>query len=175
MGDAVMLHVVDASRALCLAECIVGELGQRNGALGVRVGVHTGPAVQRGEDWFGATVNVAARVAAEAVADELLFTRATAEAGAAHLATRTPIELGPRSLKNVSEPVELLALTSPDTTPDLTVDPVCRMRLTPQGASVERVLDGEVLRFCSTGCAETFDRRPGLFAGRAARVPLPRG
>jgi len=32
----------------------------------VRVGMHTGPAVERGGDWFGATVNLAARVSAAA-------------------------------------------------------------------------------------------------------------
>ena len=56
MGDAVMLHVADAERALCLAECAVGELGARHGELGVRVGMHTGPAVHRHGDWFEATV-----------------------------------------------------------------------------------------------------------------------
>ena len=44
------------------------------------MGVHTGPAVERERDWFGATVNVASRVADLADADEVLVTRATFEA-----------------------------------------------------------------------------------------------
>jgi hypothetical protein len=32
---------------------IIEEVGTRHGALGVRIGVHTGPAVHRDGDWFG--------------------------------------------------------------------------------------------------------------------------
>src|SRR6266511_927086 len=63
IGDAVLLRVPDAASAARLAERIVCDYGARHRALGVAVGMHTGTAVQRGDDWFGSAVNVAARVA----------------------------------------------------------------------------------------------------------------
>ena len=43
--------------------------------LPVRVGVHTGPAVMRGCDWYGSAVNVAARLAAQAEPNQALDQR----------------------------------------------------------------------------------------------------
>jgi hypothetical protein len=39
----------------------------------VRVGVHTGPAVMEGCDWYGSAVNVAARPASEVAPNEALI------------------------------------------------------------------------------------------------------
>lgn len=167
MGDAVLIHVAEAARALCLAACAVGALGAHHGALGVRVGVHTGPAVERDGDWFGATVNVVARVAAEARADEVLLTRATLDA-AQPIGPEHVIEaLGVRRLKNISRPAEIYALRVPDTQGSrMATDPVCRMAVSPVERHVRRRHRGEVVRFCSDACAEIFDRAPSLFADR---------
>lgn len=165
MGDAVMVHVADAERAVCLAECVVGELGARHGALGVRVGMHTGPAVRRGDDWFGATVNVAARVADVAETDEVVLTAATLEAAGPH----DTEALGPRQLKNVSRPVELHALRVRSALAGgLVVDPVCRMAVAPEAAAARVEHQGALLHFCSGDCAATFSRRPELYAQRQA-------
>lgn len=171
MGDAVLVHIGDAARAVCLAECAVGELGSRHGSLAVRIGVHTGPAVQRGADWFGATVNIAARVAAEARADEALLTDATVvAAGAVKLgATITP--LGERSLRNVRSPVVLHSLRpGRPSTLGLRVDPVCRMAVTSVDAPASAVHEGETVFFCSTVCAAVFAESPELFAERLVPV-----
>ena len=58
------------------------------GTLAVRVGAHTGSAVQRDGDWFGAAVNLAARAAATAQRGEILMTEATRSAAGAVLASR---------------------------------------------------------------------------------------
>lgn len=166
MGDAVMAHSRSADRALCLAECAVGELGGRHGALGVRAGAHSGPAVRRRGDWFGATVNVAARVAAQAGADELLVTQAALDAAPSFAQDHYLEQLGPSRLRNVGDPVVLhrLARRRPS---DLVVDPVCRMAVAAD-APVTRLHDGATVRFCSKHCAETFERRPSLYLDRAA-------
>jgi adenylate cyclase len=70
----------------------------------VRVGMHTGPAVCRGGDWYGATVNVAARLCAAAGGGEVLISEATREAAG----RLRRVALGERRLhwlKNVTEPV----------------------------------------------------------------------
>ena len=56
--------------------------GRRGGLLPVRVGVHTGPAVMQGCDWYGSAVNVAARLAREAEPNQALVERRHARGGA---------------------------------------------------------------------------------------------
>ena len=63
MGDGVMIWAPDAARAVALAADTLEDVGTREDLLPVRVGVHTGPAVMCGWDWYGSTVNVAARLA----------------------------------------------------------------------------------------------------------------
>jgi class 3 adenylate cyclase len=77
MGDGVMIWAPDAGHAVALAAHTVEDVGTRPDLLPVRVGVHTGPAVMRGRDWYGSAVNVAARLAAEAEPNEALISAAT--------------------------------------------------------------------------------------------------
>jgi adenylate cyclase len=72
MGDSVMIWAPDPTRAVALAADTLEEVGTRDDLLPVRVGVHTGPAVMCGWDWYGSTVNVAARLASEARPNEAL-------------------------------------------------------------------------------------------------------
>jgi class 3 adenylate cyclase len=104
MGDGVMIWAPDASRAISLAADTVRTIGTRQDMLPVRVGVHTGPAVMRGCDWYGTAVNVAARLAAAAEPNEALVSDATHLAAEANLevALRRPREL---TLKGVSDRV----------------------------------------------------------------------
>jgi class 3 adenylate cyclase/YHS domain-containing protein len=167
MGDAVLAHVADADRGLCLAECVIGDLGARHGELGVRVGVHTGPAVSRGDDWFGATVNVTARVAAEAQTDQALVTSATLTAASDGGAAHRTRPLGPRRLRHVSRPVELHALELPTRLHrGLVVDPVCRMAVDPADRGPRLRHDGADRHFCSAHCAAIFARDPELYTER---------
>jgi class 3 adenylate cyclase len=73
IGEALMLRTGDAA-AIRLGLCIVHDVGAQHGFPLVRVGMHTGPAVEREGDWFGATVNLAARVSAAASGGEALLT-----------------------------------------------------------------------------------------------------
>jgi class 3 adenylate cyclase len=66
IGDALMLRCDDARQALRLGVAIVAELEGVDGFPTVRVGIHTGPAVQRAGDWYGTTVNLVARLCASA-------------------------------------------------------------------------------------------------------------
>jgi adenylate cyclase len=80
MGDGVMIWAPDAAEAIALAKEAVAEVGARADLLPVRVGVHTGPAVMQGCDWYGSAVNVAARLAAAAAPNEALVSAATRDA-----------------------------------------------------------------------------------------------
>src|SRR5918996_1030069 len=111
IGDAVMVRVPEASAAIDLAVRLIGEVGTRHGSLAVRVGVHTGPAVQRDGAWVGAAVNLAARVAAVAERGEVLMTDATREAAGEALSAYEIEQRPSQTFKNILEPVAVHALT----------------------------------------------------------------
>jgi adenylate cyclase len=73
IGDAVMVHSADCHVAVRLA-CRILALSESDGFPAVRVGLDSGPAVRRGRDWYGSTVNAAARVTDVATPGELLMT-----------------------------------------------------------------------------------------------------
>jgi adenylate cyclase len=164
IGDAVMLRVPDAVAAARLAARIVADYGARHRALGVGVGIHTGTAVRRGDDWFGAAVNVASRVADVAAAGEVLLTEATHTAAGGVIAVRSR---GRRSFKHVGEPIALyeLVLDRGDAARALPVDPVCRMAIDPELAIERVVYEGVEYHFCSAECARAFVAAPARYVG----------
>ena len=104
IGDALMLRTDDAAHGMRLGLRIVEELAEVRGFPPVRVGMHTGPAVTRNGDWYGTTVNVAARLCAVAGGGQVLASEATVGAAG----RLRGIEMGePRLhwLKNVTDPV----------------------------------------------------------------------
>jgi class 3 adenylate cyclase/YHS domain-containing protein len=76
IGDALMIRCEEPADAIRLGLGIV-EVGGGHGFPTVRGGLHSGAAVARGADWFGATVNLAARVSALAAGEEVLVSEAT--------------------------------------------------------------------------------------------------
>src|SRR5947209_906477 len=62
LGDAVMIRADNASDAVRLGLRLSSELRAADGYPPVHAGANTGVAVERGGDWFGAAVNLAARV-----------------------------------------------------------------------------------------------------------------
>ncbi len=107
LGDAVMIHGQDATRVVALALRLRRELAAEGGCPPLRMGVHSGSAVQREGDWYGATVNIAARVADAAGAGEILLSLSTRERIAR--AGVTIADRGARSFKNVTAPLALFA------------------------------------------------------------------
>jgi len=107
LGDAVMIHGADAARVVALALRLRREQAEVLGCPPLRMGVHSGSAVQRDEDWYGATVNIAARVADAAGAGEILLSLTTRDRIAR--AGVTIADRGARSFKNVAAPLALFA------------------------------------------------------------------
>ncbi len=163
MGDAMMIVCDDAGAGLSLACFVVDELGRRHAALGVRAGLHTGGAVHRGDDWFGATVNIAARIAAQAVSGEVFFTEATRLAARPEDMGMALRSRGLLKLRNVSEPVWAWTVERRPAAPMLR-DPVCQMQLEP--ARIFGRLDhaGRAYVFCSATCLQTFRAAPAAYA-----------
>lgn len=161
IGDALLIRVTAPGPAIHLASRLAGELGASHRSLGVRVGMHTGTAVQRGGDWFGAAVNLAARVADVAAAGEVVMSAATREAAAGDVSEEQLRSRGPREFKNVSEPVELFVLElDPAGGRSLPIDPVCRMAVAPDRCEHHLVHAGAGYHFCSAACEASFSAHP---------------
>jgi adenylate cyclase len=161
IGDAVMLCVPDPGAAVLLGLRITHQLMIGHGAPAVRVGLHHGSAVERGGDYFGAAVNLAARVAAEASGGDVLLTGTTA-ALAPDLPGVSYEPRGRRILRNVRDPVDLFAAvgTGERTDGALLRDPVCRMAVDPEHAAGRLVYEGLPYFFCTLACAGEFARHP---------------
>ena len=142
---------------------------------GVRVGVHHGTIVERNTDVFGATVNIVARLTADAHVGQLLTTSTVAALTADH-DHLTTTALGPTWLKNVGEPVEVFWIA--DHTPTAAsqvLDPVCRMFVDAESAPARLPWRERGWHFCSFECAHTFSQDPDRYANpqRFGRYPAP--
>ncbi|MDQ6745845.1 MAG: adenylate/guanylate cyclase domain-containing protein [Actinomycetota bacterium] len=104
LGDGLMLRCERAEDAIALALRLVDELAEEDGFPAVRFGIHTGPAVSSQGDWYGRTVNVAARLCAVAPGGEVLVSE-TARAAAGALVAADWGERELHWLRNVSQPV----------------------------------------------------------------------
>jgi class 3 adenylate cyclase len=87
IGDGSMLAFPSARRAVaCAREIQLGiarEFADASPPLRVRIGAHTGEAVREGNDFFGTTLNYAARVASHALGGEVLVSNLVRELVAA--------------------------------------------------------------------------------------------
>ncbi len=161
IGDAVMIAAttsavgVEAVRQVFEA-CYASEAFPEP-----RAGLHHGPVVARDGDYFGATVNLAARVASRAGSGQALTTAEVA--ASARTAGVDTVELGTYQLRNVLEPVGLWALELCPTQIDVSVDPVCRMRVGCQGAVARIRHQGTEHWFCSLDCVRAFAADPDRY------------
>jgi adenylate cyclase len=168
IGDAVMILARSAEDAVRLGLHVVHDVGRRHGFPAVRVGMHTGPAVEREGDWFGAAVNLAARVAGAASGCEVLLTEAT-RSSAGEMPDVQLRDHGDERFKNVAEPVRLWA-AYPDTErapSGWPIDPVCRMAVDPQRSAGALIHRGVEHHFCSLQCAGRFAADPDAFVDAA--------
>ena len=104
LGDGAMLCAEDAGDAVRVGLELANGL---DGLPPVRVGVNTGPAVERDGDYFGSTVNLAARLSQAARGGEVLLTDST-RAAARRRGPRLE-QRGERTFRNAPHPVVVYA------------------------------------------------------------------
>lgn len=79
-GDGFMVAFASPVNAVQCAIALQHSLRRRPSGIRVRIGIHAGKSVRRGEDLFGRNVALAARVAAEADGGEILVSGAVRDA-----------------------------------------------------------------------------------------------
>ena len=105
LGDGVMFHFRDPAGAVLAALQMVEEFPQA-GLPPAHVGVAAGPVVVQGGDYFGRTVNLAARIAAYASASRVLVSERVVEGAPPQGVTFA--EEGQVQLEGFAHPVRLL-------------------------------------------------------------------
>jgi adenylate cyclase len=105
LGDGVMVHYREPAGAVLSALRLVAQLPEA-GLPPAHVGVAAGPVVAQGGDYFGRTVNLAARIAAHAGAGQALVSGSVAEAVPPGGVVFE--EAGEVELKGFARPVRLL-------------------------------------------------------------------
>jgi class 3 adenylate cyclase len=98
LGDGVMLFFREPPDAV-LAALEMVELVERHGLPPAHVGIHAGPVIFQDGDYFGRTVNLAARIADVAKPGEVLVSQEVVDA--ADAAPVSFVEIGPVELKGV--------------------------------------------------------------------------
>jgi adenylate cyclase len=123
IGDELMATFADAEAA-CIAatemQWRVSELPMLDDTrILIRIGFHYGPAVERDNDVFGDSVNVASRVSDLAKGEQIITTAQSLEAMSPQIAAGAR-HLWPIQVKGKAEPVDLFEVMW-DTTSDATV------------------------------------------------------
>jgi adenylate cyclase len=107
LGDGVMFYFRDpGSGVLAALEMVEGVATQ--GLPPARVGIHAGPVIFQEGDYFGRTVNIAARIGDYARPGEVLVSQEVVDAADGTAVTFT--EIGPVELKGVSGTLRLHAV-----------------------------------------------------------------
>ncbi len=105
LGDGVMVHFREPAGAVLSALRMVAQLPEA-GLPPAHVGVAAGPVVVQGGDYFGRTVNLAARIAARAGAGQVLVSDRVVESAPPEGVSF--VELGELRLKGFARPVRVL-------------------------------------------------------------------
>ena len=164
IGDEFMLVFPDPQRAVSFGIGMQQVAAAEPRFPALRIGAQSGPILYREGDYVGANVNLAARVTSAAMRNQFLVTDAVCQA-----VDLEGVEfdlVGSRSLKGVSEPVDLFEVRAGDERAARTPDPVCGMELDEESAEARLAWQGHHLLFCSEGCLRRFLQDPD-------RYPLP--
>jgi adenylate cyclase len=159
IGDEFMLAFSDPADAARFAVALDELAAVEPQFPSLRAGINHGSVLFRMGDYFGNTVNVAARVVSMAMAGEILVTEPVA---AAAEAAGIPVEqLGVRVARGVQDPLALARIVR--VRPAAERDPVCGMTVDAQ-APAQLVHEGRRLFFCSQDCLRTFLAAPERYA-----------
>jgi class 3 adenylate cyclase len=161
IGDAVMVAFESPTTAVSSLRRLFEAARVEPTMPLMRAGVHHGSAIEDEGDFFGAAVNLAARVAAQASGGQLLATETVAVA--ATVTGEVVTHLGTISLRNIAEPVDVYEVDlDPDV--DVAVDPVCAMKVPTTGPSrIQLRLADRDVWFCGLPCVARYAAAPDRY------------
>jgi adenylate cyclase len=110
LGDGVMFYFREPAAAVPAALEMAEVVGHQ-GLPPAHVGIHAGPVIFQEGDYFGRTVNLAARIAEYARPGEVLVSQEVVDA--ADAAPESYVEIGPVELKGVQKTLHLYTARRP--------------------------------------------------------------
>jgi len=166
IGDEAMFGFPDPQSALQVLGRLLPACRSEPRIPLTRTGLNHGPVLRRANDFFGSTVNIAARIAALASPGQLLATQPVADvASASGIVAR---DIGNVALRSIAEPMPLYAIELAPAFDPAWIDPVCKMHA-PYEAY--RKTAPTAPWFCSERCAEAYRRSPATYQAKAGRSP----
>jgi len=172
IGDCAFLVFPDPVVAIEALSLLYESIGDRKHFPVIRTGLHHGSALLRDNRHFGTTVNVAARVAAQATGGRILCTKIVADALAHAGVTNVEIEgRGLASLRNLPQPMGLFEIILANFAPEYAIDPVCKMPVDTQHAAGALQFNHKKYWFCSLSCVQRFAQRPTAYVQASGSRP----
>jgi adenylate cyclase len=165
IGDCAFLVFDDPLVATDALSALYGLIADRQHFPVVRAGLHHGPALFRGNRHFGSTVNIAARVAAQATGGQILCTKPIAEVLLRAQRADVAVEhQGPASLRNLAQSVDLYEVVLAGSPRQYAIDPVCKMQVDKRRCAGDLRFNDRTYWFCSLTCVERFAKQPSAYA-----------
>jgi len=162
IGDEAMFGFRDPATALRVLGRLLPACRSEPRIPLTRTGINHGPVLRRGNDIFGTTVNIAARIAALASPGQMLATQPIATfAAASGIVVR---DIGDVALRSIADRVPLFSIELAPVADPAWICPVCKMHA-PFEAYLKATPAGPW--FCSDRCAEAYGRSPQTYHGRS--------
>ena len=158
VGDAVLVTYPEPTGAVEFVTRLFAIVVKEPDFPALRAGLHHGPVVERDKRFFGATLNLAARIAGQARGGQVLASAAVAEAISASCIEVN--RLGTFQLRNLRDSIEIFSLECEGVVTTSVIDPVCRMRVEVDHAPGRLRYEGVDYCFCSLACAAQFAVSP---------------
>ena len=160
-GDCSFLVFPEPRTAVNGLSALYRSIADRRNFPVVRAGLHHGQALLRGNRYYGSTVNVAARVAAQAIGGQILCTKHVAETLTLAKIPRVEVaHQGPVNLRNIPEPVDVYEVILSGVSREYAIDPVCKMQVDKRSAPGSLYFADNRYWFCSLSCVELFAKQP---------------
>lgn len=164
IGDAFMLCFAHPGDAIEFGLAMDRFVDTESQFPALHIGAHHGPVLYRDGDYIGATVNLAARVAAAGAAQQFLITEDLRDA-VTNLTGVNFAVLPPRRLKGLPAPIRLVQVRRHQRQrPDRETDPVCGLLLHPDEVAARATWHGVSYAFCCEICERAFAENPDRFS-----------
>jgi adenylate cyclase len=157
-GDEIMFVSDSSDVMLATAKQLAANTAKVEYFLQVHGGLHYGKVLKRGANYFGSTVNLAARIAAKAAAGTFYcsaeFIDSITDKSACIFQSQ-----GNHPLKNINEEKELFELNI-DKLKTNYIDPVCRMLILHTASAFRH--PNEEIYFCSSQCLNVYNENQAM-------------
>ncbi len=158
IGDEVMLSFPNPQIAIRVLGRLLSACRNDSRLPLTRSALSHGQIIRRGNDLFGSTVNLAARIAALAAPGQVLTTQTVAEAASAEgILVR---DLGKTALRSLPDKISVYEIQLAPTADQAWIDPVCKMHA--PYSTFERVAPAGPW-FCSKRCEDAYLRSPQTY------------